>query len=175
MQFIHITTPQEEMWYAREPLVQITLGRDGTYSRFLADDGTFVQYDPKGKLTYSERYSPKDLQEMIGTLRRDLDFRKNLGLTKSDDIRWALLQENVPINGKITDLYELTMNVREQENTERRKFRVNVDKSTDLPIQREMYRQHWESRDWMLIATVRFVYPEQIPDEILDPKFLADD
>ncbi|NIA08060.1 MAG: hypothetical protein GWP14_10595 [Actinobacteria bacterium] len=41
---IYIDAPREKSWYSKEPLVQITIRNDGTYSRFTASDGQFVRY-----------------------------------------------------------------------------------------------------------------------------------
>ena len=170
-QFVRISTPQYETWYSREPLVKITLDSEGVYTRFTAANGIFVKYGPNGVLQSSKQYSGQELQEIIGTFQRDLDFRQNLGLANSDELRWTMLKENITIDGRTADIYELAVNVKKHDTSEQKKFRVYIDKSTALPIRAERYKQQWQSREWMLISAAEFSYPSEIPEDILNPQF----
>ena len=167
--------PLEEKWYVRNPLVQITINKNGTYSRFSEAEGVFVKYSPEGKLLFSKQYSTEKLQELTGKLRQYLDFRQNLGLSKRTKTSWKLVEEGVQVEEKLTNVYELVIKTinptGKPEDQEYDRFKVYVEESTGLPMQMEKYHPHWKTREWELLSTTRYTYPGRIPEEILNPTF----
>ena len=166
--------PLEEKWYIRNLLVSISINSGG-YGRFTAADGVFVQYSPKGELLVSKQYSAEKLKELTGKLRQYLDFRQNFGVSIPTKISWKLVDEDVPLGEKLTNVYELVIKTvnptGKPEDQEYDRFKVYVDESTGLPMQMEKYHPHWKTREWELLSRMRYTYPDEIPEEILNPKF----
>ncbi len=173
IRFVCIISPHEKVWYSKDPLVRVSRTDDGTYTRFRAADGTFVKYSVNGELLSSRQYTRDKLEKTVGIFYQDLDFRQNLGLPIDVKVNWTIIQQDVTLDERLVDVYELTRDIGKLEDEELEKFKIYVDKSTDRPVQRELYKRDLETKDWSLIRTVRFVYPEQIPEEILNPAFAS--
>ena len=179
--FADPSVPRTKYWYIKEPLTQFLITKDGAYSRFTTADGKYVSYGPDGELRHSGQFTGEDLQRRVELLEEALDFRRNLGLGLRVKADWTLVEKDVFVNDKLTNLYEfsyMSSDHRKLGIQFYKKFLVNIDKFTHLPVQEVMYRRDTDDKGydsgWELWAASQFFYPDHIPEEVLHPEFIKD-